>query len=287
LFTVISIIFYYIVLIAFSTNSIGKIFQPEVIGVFFDIISNMKSLFIIIFAPFIICLPDIMFKQIFFTYIPTPSEYITKFKQDKEYIKILNSTNIKTNKEGKILINKTSIKYTQGYIMLSQLNSRKQESRELIKNNEFNIREDNINLSKIPFKTSNFSNGNINIENHNILDTLNDDFKKYRASKSNLENRVSNGIKSFTFKNQNYKQNNLKDKDNTDCIKNLNEIEEKNNSVKDEHHLSLNSKKDNLLNEFFKDIESSFHSSQNSNKNEENGNYKNNNNENNNPINKN
>ena len=136
-----------------------------------------------------------MCKQIFFTYIPTPSEYITKFKNDKEYIKILNSTNIKTNKEGKILINKTSIKYTQGYIMLSQLNSRKQESRELIKNNEFNVREDNINLSKIPFKTSNFSNGNINIENHNILDTLNDDFKKYRASKSNLENRVSNGIK--------------------------------------------------------------------------------------------
>ena len=289
LFTVISIIFYYIVLIAFSTNSIGKIFQPEVIGVFFDIISNMKSLFIIIFAPFIICLPDIMFKQIFFTYIPTPSEYITKFKQDKEYIKILNSTNIKTNKEGKILINKTSIKYTQGYIMLSQLNSRKKESGELNKNNEFNIKEDNINLSKIPFKTSNnFSNGNIMFDNHNILDNINDEFKKYRASKSNLEcNRVSNGIKSFTFKNQNYKQNNLKDNDGTGVIKNLNEIEEKNNSVKDEHHLSLNSKKDNLLNEFFKDIESSFHSSQNSNKNEENGNYKNNNNENNNPINKN
>ena len=272
LFTVLSIIIYYIVLIAFSTNSIGKMFQPEVIGVFFDIISNAKSLFIIIFAPFIICLPDIMLKQIIFTYIPNPSEYITKYKRDKEFIKILNNTNIKTTKEGKLLINKTSIKYTQGYINCSQLNSRKQESNNN-PNNEIAVKEDNINLSKIPLKTSNnLSNGNINFDNHNILDNLNNDFMKYRQSKSNLEyNRVSNGIKSFTFKNFNYKQN-FKDNDKTDLIKNLNEIEEKKNSIKDDNHLKSNSKKDNILSEFFKDIENSFHSSRNSNKNEENGN---------------
>ena len=66
IFTFFSIILYYIIIICLCTYSIGSILQPESIGALSVIIKNFPSLIIIIVGPFVVCLPDIIIKQISF-----------------------------------------------------------------------------------------------------------------------------------------------------------------------------------------------------------------------------
>ena len=185
-FTIISVVFYYIILVFLGIPKIGQIFQPEVIGIFSELFSNLKSIIIIFFGPFIICLPDIIVKQITFQFFPNPSEYLFKFQKDDEYKKILLNDNISTNRLGKILVKKISKKFTKGYI---------NESRKRVSNpnNSFKIintlKDDLNNNTKYPLNDSNYDVSKID---NNILDNLNNPESNNKIfSKRNKKNLKS------------------------------------------------------------------------------------------------
>jgi hypothetical protein len=165
---------------------IGQIFQPEVIGIFSELFSNLKSIIIIFFGPFIICLPDIIVKQITFQFFPNPSEYLFKFQKDDEYKKILLNDNISTNRLGKILVKKISKKFTKGYIN----ESRKRDSNP---NNSFKIintlKDDLNNNTKYPLNDSNYD---VSKNDNNILDHLNNESNNKSNSRRNKKNLKSN-----------------------------------------------------------------------------------------------
>ena len=126
LFTILSIILYYIIIICLCTYSIGKYFQPESIGAFSFIISNFPSLIIIIVGPFVVCLPDIIIKQIMFNFFPNPADYLKKYENDEDYLKILENKNITATTNGKLIIRQVSRRLTQG---VKNLQERLQEFR--------------------------------------------------------------------------------------------------------------------------------------------------------------
>ena len=166
-FTIISVIFYYVILICLCLPTFGEIFQPEVIGVFGELFSNFKCIVIIICGPFLICLPDVIAKQISFQFFPNPSEYLYKYKKDEEFKKILLNDNLSTNRLGKIQVQKCSKKFTKGFIN----ESRKLES---TPNNSFKIintmKDDLNNNTKYPLNDSNYD---VSKNDNNILENLN------------------------------------------------------------------------------------------------------------------
>ena len=82
-FTLFSVVFYYIILVCLCTEFFGKIFQNELVGVY-DIFIDLKTWIIVIIAPFVICLPDIIISQLLYTFTPNPSEYIRKYRHTEE-----------------------------------------------------------------------------------------------------------------------------------------------------------------------------------------------------------
>ena len=83
IFTLFSVVFYYIILVCLCTEFFGQMFQNELVGVY-DIFTDLKSWIIIIVAPFAICLPDVLISQLMYTFIPNPSEYIRKYRHSEE-----------------------------------------------------------------------------------------------------------------------------------------------------------------------------------------------------------
>jgi hypothetical protein len=197
-FTIISVIFYYIVLVVLCIPKMGNIFQPEIIGIFKEIFGNYISFIIIIFGPLFICLPDIIVKQIFFTFFPNPSEYLNKYKQDEDYNKILINENLSTNKLGIIIIQKNSKKYTKGYINESKkLENSNSNSFKIIQS----LKDDLNNNTKYPLNDSNFDSKNYN----HIFETLNKE-----ALNNNTTRNIKRHIKSETnIKGKNLFSNNL------------------------------------------------------------------------------
>ena len=120
IFTILSIILYYIIIILLCTYSIGSIFQPESIGAFSVIIRNLPSLFIIFVGPFVICLPDIIIKQLNFSFFPNPAEYVQKNIKDEEFLKIMENKDLYTNDKGKLIISKVSRRLTKGLLCLQE-----------------------------------------------------------------------------------------------------------------------------------------------------------------------
>ena len=114
-FTILSVIFYYIVIICLCLYPIGKFFQPEVIGVFKEIISNFQCVTLILFGPFLVCLPDILVKQVYYTYFPNPVEYLLKNQKANKYLNIIQNELFKTNTLGKIIEDKTKRRFTKGF----------------------------------------------------------------------------------------------------------------------------------------------------------------------------
>ena len=206
-FTIISVIFYYIVLVVLCIPKMGNIFQPEIIGIFKEIFGNYISFIIIIFGPLFICLPDIIVKQIFFTFFPNPSEYLNKYKQDEDYNKILINENLSTNKLGIIIIQKNSKKYTKGYINESKkLENSNSNSFKIIQS----LKDDLNNNTKYPLNDSNFDSKNYN----HIFETLNKEalnnnttrnIKKYIKSETNIKgkNLFSNNLFNDNYNNKN------------------------------------------------------------------------------------
>ena len=126
IFTFFSIILYYIIIICLCTYSIGSILQPESIGALSVIIKNFPSLIIIIVGPFVVCLPDIIIKQISFSFFPNPADYLTKYQKNEDYLRILENKNLSISNNGKVIIRQVSRRLTQG---VKNLQERIQEFR--------------------------------------------------------------------------------------------------------------------------------------------------------------
>ena len=120
IFTILSIILYYMIIICLCTYAIGSVFQPESIGAFSVMVKNFPSIIILIFGPFVICLPDIIIKQINFTFFPTPTEYLQQHLKDEDFLKIMDNKNISTNDKGKVIFKKISRRYTKGFKYLQE-----------------------------------------------------------------------------------------------------------------------------------------------------------------------
>ena len=120
IFTILSIILYYMIIICLCTYAIGSVFQPESIGAFSVMVQNFPSIIILIFGPFVICLPDIIIKQINFTFFPTPTEYLQQYLKDEDFLKMMDNKNISTNDKGKVIFKKISRRYTKGFKYLQE-----------------------------------------------------------------------------------------------------------------------------------------------------------------------
>lgn len=120
IFTILSIILYYMIIICLCTYAIGSVFQPESIGAFSVMVENFPSIIILIFGPFVICLPDIIIKQINFTFFPTPTEYLQQYLKDEDFLKMMDNKNISTNDKGKVIFKKISRRYTKGFKYLQE-----------------------------------------------------------------------------------------------------------------------------------------------------------------------
>lgn len=89
--SVISIGFYYLSLGLLGTENIAKVFQNEIIGIVDVLISNFQSFLILIIAPIVCILPDLIMKQLFYNIYPTPGQYINKHLCSEEFQAIINS----------------------------------------------------------------------------------------------------------------------------------------------------------------------------------------------------
>lgn len=90
-FSIFSIGFYYGTIAVMGTETISKIFQNEIIGIFGTLLANVKSFMLIVIAPIICLLPDIMIKQLYYNLYPTPAQYVEKYKHSIEFQTIINS----------------------------------------------------------------------------------------------------------------------------------------------------------------------------------------------------
>ena len=115
LFTILSVILYYIIIVCLCLYSIGKIFQPEIIGIFWEIMTNYQCVCMIIFGPFLICLPDIITKQFYYTYFPNPVEYLKKNSKNSGYLRIIGDQRVSTNNLGSLCIDENKKRFTKGY----------------------------------------------------------------------------------------------------------------------------------------------------------------------------
>ena len=183
-FTILSVIIYYIIIIFLCVPAVGRVFQPEIVGIFWDIIKNLNCVIIIICGPFLILLPDIICKQIFFIFFPNPNEYLKKYYRNNDFRKIITNENISTNRKGKIQVKRVSKIYTMGVISeASKTNKRTSVIQSNIKLPSSKLDNENNN-TRNPLKTiEEISNGT---KNDNFLDKLNK--KTYYNSKGNMKN---------------------------------------------------------------------------------------------------
>jgi len=87
----VSLIFYYLTLAIMGTEKISKFLQDELIGIIELLIMNAKSFLILLIAPIICILPDLILKQIYYNTFPTPGQYINKYINSTEYQQIISS----------------------------------------------------------------------------------------------------------------------------------------------------------------------------------------------------
>ena len=222
-FTIFSVIFYYIVLICLCLYPIGKIFQPEVIGVFKEIMTNFQCLTLILLGPFLICLPDILVKQIYYTYFPNPVEYLLKYQNDKGYLNIVENVLVKTNTTGKIIEDKTKKKFTKGFNEIQNkiklLNQSSKIFKKAIPQRQLTlIKEENETSNDISVNT--FKNNTVS--RTNILNGKVDDgdvFEQLRKKiSSNARNKLS--LSSPNEQNEKSKEETLNDLTTNQILKN-------------------------------------------------------------------
>jgi len=86
-----SIGFYYLTLGVFGTQNISQLLQNELIGIFEILMTNSKSFLILIIAPIVCILPDLIMKQVYYNLYPTPGQYINKFMYTIEFQAVMSS----------------------------------------------------------------------------------------------------------------------------------------------------------------------------------------------------
>lgn len=84
-----SIAIYYAALFVLSSDSLSKHLQPEMTGVASDIMTNFKSLVMLVLTPLLALLPDIIFKQLEYNSFPTPPLMLKRFFNSPELKRIM------------------------------------------------------------------------------------------------------------------------------------------------------------------------------------------------------
>jgi phospholipid-translocating P-type ATPase (flippase) len=85
----VSVAFYYFCVLVLASPDLSLKLQPEVIGVVPSIFMYGKAVIVVVFAPFIACLPDITIKQIIWNLYPTQSQYLRRYINTPEVKKLL------------------------------------------------------------------------------------------------------------------------------------------------------------------------------------------------------
>lgn len=89
--SIFSIIFYYLCLFTLCSESISKSFQNELIGVSYEVFTNLKILIVIFIGPILCVAPDIIIKQFYYNFYPWPNDYLRKHILCPEIQKIVNN----------------------------------------------------------------------------------------------------------------------------------------------------------------------------------------------------
>jgi len=93
-----AMVFYYLALITLCSETVSKMFNDQLGGRFFILVSIPKFFIVMAVAPFLVLIPDIVFKMLFYLGYPNPSEYITQHLKDDEIIKIIEEEESKVDK---------------------------------------------------------------------------------------------------------------------------------------------------------------------------------------------
>ncbi len=221
--TIISIILYYIILIIFSFKPISILFQNELAGLIFNLFSYPKFWLVIIMAPFLALLPDLTFKQIFYSIYPTPTEYIKQYLKDKQFLNmvfndenqrfILNSDEAReaekrlqeilkkarVQKLKKKLVDKKSLEISNiAFNKFSKkMNSYEENNEGLLgihKNTKMNRRKKIYSKKQIN-RTSNYSNKDPVTNNDLCSQSLNNDYDdNYNSNRTKKKTKFENNI---------------------------------------------------------------------------------------------
>ncbi len=84
-----SLLFYYVIVFALSTDFFAFKLQNELAGVMLDLFCSFKFWIVIIFCPFIILVLDITMKQIKYNAFPIPTEYIKQQLNNEAFKSLL------------------------------------------------------------------------------------------------------------------------------------------------------------------------------------------------------
>ena len=84
-----SLLFYYVIVFALSTDFFAFKLQNELAGVMLDLFRSFKFWIVIIFCPFIILVLDITMKQIKYNAFPIPTEYIKQQLNNEAFKSLL------------------------------------------------------------------------------------------------------------------------------------------------------------------------------------------------------
>ena len=88
-----SLVFYYVCLFILSNNYFSLNFQPELIGIPYNIIYHKKALIVLFISPIFILCPDLFMKQIFDNCLPDASKYLKIMMTNIEMKRILAEQN--------------------------------------------------------------------------------------------------------------------------------------------------------------------------------------------------
>ena len=96
--TCFAIFFYYLALLVLCSEPVSKMFNDQLGGRFFILLSIPKFLLVMSIAPFVVLLPDIIFRILFYLGNPNPSEYIISHLKTDEIRKILDVKGLNNDK---------------------------------------------------------------------------------------------------------------------------------------------------------------------------------------------
>ena len=258
--TFFSILFYYLIVIILCFRPISFLFQNELSGLIFNLISYPKFWLVIIIGPFLALIPDITMKQIFYSVYPNPTEYIKQYLNDPLFLNmvfndenqsiILNSQSAKQAEKNlqEILKQARSQKLKKKVVERNSLENSEMPLNDIIINNIFNDKTGRGLLKNQTVKTMRVNKKSQNIEENLKYQEYNSD-----GNANSHTNDINEDIKNRTsdlIKNESLNNINLKNDDTDDKIE---ESKFRSSLILNKNH-SLNNK--NLINDLnFNEVE--------------------------------